>query len=427
MMSRTFLVLIFLCLTIHLECTAQYGFGSENRLSEQLVRQRWQSHQQINSTAGLSLIGAQWRGFTNVNFGFFRYPFTAQFNGTLRYGPLGGYVPDWNQAYDLLRVIQFARIQTDHLYVRVGPIEDLRLGIGHIVNHYRSSTSWDERKVGAEISWGMERFTLQGFTADLFFNNLLGFRASADFILDLKIGINYSNHLPTDLIAWSIDIEREVFETARIVFAPYASYARYSRYGEGLGFGADVRSSGFLDLLSFRLRVGAFYNSQGFIPGYIGTLFSVNNPRNRIIRSTSDLENLSPKSFAGVPLEIARGVNDLLTEFELQVQNTFWLAYSWRRHFGGQPLSELYFRLFVRGGEFFTLEVGIDRLGERGFTDIFTPFSEQSALFFATVLRVRQSIFLRTEARYTFEPVDTVPDYLVQRRFEPSLGVRFNL
>lgn len=426
-LSRFFQVLICMCSITYLECTAQSGFGSEKHLSEQLVRQRWQSHQQVNTMAGLSLIGSQWRGFTSVHLGYFRYPFSAKLDGTLRYGPLGGYTPDWDNAYDLLRVIEFARIQTDHLYIRIGPIQDLRLGIGHIVNHYRSSTSWDDRTVGAEMSWDAKKISIQGFTADLLLNNLIGVRATADVFLGIKIGVNYSNHLPSDLIAWSLDLEREVFETARVVFAPYVSFARYPKHGEGLAFGADVRSSGFLDLLSFRLRVGAFYNSEGFIPGYIGTLFSVNNPTNRIIRNNSDIEILSHDSFSGILLEESRGINDLLTEFELQIQDTFWLAYSWRRHFGGQPLSELYFRLFVRGGQYFTLEVGVDRLGERVFGNIFSAFSEQSSLMFATVLRVSHSIFLHTEARYTFEPIDDIPNYLVQRRFEPTLGIRLNL
>jgi len=426
-MYRIFLMIISLCCTVCIECTAQSGFGFENHLSEQHVKQNWQSRQHINTTTGLSLIGAQRRGFTTVNLNFYRYPFAARLQGTLRYGPHEAYAPDWDQTYDLIRVIQFARIHTDRFYARIGPIQDIRLGIGHIVNHYRSSTSWDERRIGAEVSWSMKRFTIQTFTSDVLLNNLIGARAAIHLMRDISLGVNYSIHLPTELTAWSIDIEHEVFEKASIVFAPYVSYARYHSHGEGLGFGADVRSSKLLDLLSFRLRVGAFYNSQGFIPGYIGTLFSVSNPTNRIISNPSGLENVASENFSGLLLKEARGVNDLLTEFEIQILDRFWLAYSWRRHFGGQPLSELYFRLFVKRGDYSILEVGIDRLGERVFTDIFSPFSEQSALLFATVFRIRQSIFLRTEARYTFEPIDTVPNYLVQRRFEPSLGIRYNL
>ncbi len=397
-----------------------------NQLSEILVRQRWQTHRQISGMAGFSLIGPQWRGIALLNLEVARHPFGIQLRGDMRQGPLGRYNPDWDEAYDILRLIRYARIQTDQLYVRIGHIRDLRLGIGHVVNHYRSSTSWDARTIGLELAWTNGRVGFSGFTADLFLDNLVGGRVSLDLPYASQLGINYASHSPTKLAAWSIDLESEIFETARVVFAPYASYAWYTTYGDGLALGADIRSSGFLDVLSFRLRVGAFYSSRHFIPGYIGTLFSVSNPRNRIIRGDSDLEHIKPSDFTGLTLEEARGVNDLLTELELQLGESFWIAYSWRRHFGSQPLSEFYFRLFMRNSTFNHLEVGVDRLGERRFSDIFTAFSEQSALLFATVIQIRGSIFLRAEARYTFEPIGSGLHYLVQRRFEPTLGFQTN-
>ncbi|MCY3593669.1 MAG: hypothetical protein OXH01_00310 [Bacteroidetes bacterium] len=406
------------------DCIAQSGFGGMNQLSEKLVEQRWQTHRQLDVMGGVSLIGAQWRGLALLNLEAANYPFALRLRGSARQGPLGRYAPDWDEAYDFLRLIQFARVQADNHYARIGPIRDMRHGIGHVVNHFSSSASWDARTIGAELAWARGIFEFSGFTADVLFNNLVGARVSLDLPYTSELGINYANHHPTNLTAWSIDLQSELFETGRIAFAPYVSYAWYTRYGDGLAFGADVRSLGFLDILSFRIRVGAFYNSRHFIPGYIGTLFSVNNSQNRIIRSGADLQRIASGDFAGLLLQEARGVNDLLTEFELQIRDTFWIAYSWRRHYGAQRLSELYFRLFMKAGDYFNLEVGVDRLGERTFADVFTAFSEQSALIFATDLRIRGSIFLRTEARYTFEPIDPVPHYLVQRRFEPTLGIR---
>lgn len=408
------------------KCVAQDNIGGMSELSEQLVRQRWQTHRQLDVMGGISLIGAQWRGLALLNLEVASYPFGVRLTGGVRQGPLGHYVPDWNEAYDFLRLIQFVRVETNHVYARIGPIRDLRHGIGHVVNHYNSGASWDDRTIGAELTWSGRILELNGFAADLMLDNLVGARAGLDLPYASKLGINYAHHSPTDLSTWSIDLQSELFETGRIAFAPYISYAWYTQYGDGLAFGADVRSSGFLDLLSFRIRVGAFYNSRHFIPGYVGTLFSVSNAQNRIIRSDTDLQNIVLGDYAGLTLQEARGVNDLLTEFELQIRDRFWIAYSWRRHYGAQRLSELYFRLFMRGGNYFNLEAGIDRLGERKFADIFTSFSEQSSLIFATALRIRGAIFLRTEARYTFEPIEPVPHYLVQRRFEPTLGVRMN-
>ena len=406
---------------------AQDGFGAINSLSEKLVHQRWQTQNRFNALAGVSLIGAQWRGLVLLNWDFADYPFAGRLRGSMRQGPLGRYTPDWDEAYDLLRIIQFARIRTDNLYVRLGPIKDMRLGIGHIVNHYNSSISWDMRTVGTELAWTGGPVEVSGFSSDVRLNDVFGGRASLELPYDSKLGINYTNHDRTDLTAWSIDLQVAVFETGRIVFAPYASYAWYTRHGDGLAFGADVHSAGFLDLLSFKLRVGAFYNSRHFIPGYVGQLFAVSNSHNRIIRNEADLDDLAQDDFAGITLGEARGVNDLLTAFSLQIRESFWVEYSWRRHFGPQPLSELHFRLFVKRGPYFILEVGVDRLGERTFLGIFNPFAEQSGLTFATTLHIRKAFFLHTEARYTFEPIESSPHYLVQKRFEPLVGIRVNL
>ncbi|MXZ05042.1 MAG: hypothetical protein F4Y90_06015 [Rhodothermaceae bacterium] len=87
----------------------------------------------------------------------------------------------------------------------------------------------------------------------------------------------------------------------------------------------------------------------------------------------------------------------------------------------------MHFRLFVKRGPYFILEVGVDRLGERTFLGIFNPFAEQSGLTFATTLHIRKAFFLHTEARYTFEPIESGPHYLVQKRFEPLVGIRVNL
>jgi len=420
-MIRILILLLFLFRATHVQCFAQEGFGSENLLSEQ---QHWQPHQFIQPMTGLSLIGTQWRESASMNLRYANDPFSVLLSGKMRYGSMGRYSSDWDELYDVLRVITFFRIKTDHLYARIGPIQDMRLGIGHIVNHYRSSASWDKRMIGAEMDWKFQRFTIQGFTSDLLLNDLIGGRVALQFLSDATLGMNYSHHLPTEIAAWSVDLTHELFKTSSIAFAPYVSYAWYTRYGDGLAFGADVRSSWIFDFLNFRIRVGAFYSSRNFIPGYIGTLFHVSNSHSRILRRGAKVEKITPDDFVGLTLNEARGVNDLLTEFQLQIMNSFWIAYSWRRHFGGQPLSELYFRLSFRGRRNFQMDLGIDRLGVHTYTDVFRPFSEQSTLLFSTIIPIRKTIFFHTELRYTFEPVGAIPHYLVQRRFEPTLGVQ---
>ena len=414
-MIRVLTLLLIVFPVIHHASIAQEGFGSEHLLSEQQPRK---SYQLIHSQAGFSLMDTHWRGLSTISIYYANDLFSALLSGRMTYGRMGRYTPDWDELYDVFRVIQYLRIHTDNLYVRIGPIQDVRLGIGHIVNHYRSSASWDTRMVGAEINWRHQWFTLQGFTSDLLLNDLIGSRVTVQFPPDMIFGINYANHLSTETMAWSIDVDHELFQTGRIAFAPYVSYAWYTQYGDGLAFGADVRSSWIWDFLNFRFRIGAFYSSRHFIPGYIGTLFHVSNSHNRILRRGTD------DDFTGITLKEARGVNDLLTEFQLQIMDSFWLAYSWRRHFGGQPLSELYFRLSFRGRRHFQMDLGIDRMGVHTFTDVFRPFSEQSALQFSITIPIIKKAFLHTDVIHSFEPVGPMPHYRVQKRFEPTLGIQ---
>ncbi|MCY4001640.1 MAG: hypothetical protein OXF84_12660 [Bacteroidetes bacterium] len=422
-MIRILTLLLLLFHVTHLRGFAQEGFGSEHLLSEQ---QHSQSYQIVHSQSGLSLIGTQWRGLASMNLHYAKDPFALQLRGRVTYGRQGHYTPDADELYDVLRVIQFLRIKTEHLYVRIGPIQEMRLGIGHTVNHYRSSTSWDARMIGSEIHWNHQRFTMQGFTSDLLLNDLIGGRVAVQLPSEFTLGVNYSNHFPTNLTAWSVDIKHALFRTGKIAFAPYVSYANYTQYGDGLAFGADIQSAWIWDVLKFRFRVGAFYSSRHFIPGYIGALFHVSNSHNRILKRGSDITAVTPDDFSGISLKEARGVNDLLTEFQLQIMDSFWLAYSWRRHFGGQPLSEFYFRLSFRGRRHFRMDLGIDRLGVHTFGDVFRPFSEQSTLLFSTIIPIINNIFLHTDVMYTFEPVGSMPHYRVQRRFESTLGIQIH-
>ncbi len=430
--ARNAALLLVICFLAPPAVAQPTPFGSEGDLREQLQPQWWRREKALFAMGGLSLIGAQWRAAASARLELVTRPVTMRLIGTLRAGPLGRYAPDVDEPYDILRLVDFARYnapQSRPIHLRVGLLDGMRLGIGHVVNFYSTSVAWDRRTVGAEFSYGGRALTIAAFTGDVLLGGIAGGRVTAHPLFfsrglsarTTQLGVNYViDRAPNArLEAYSADLQVELFATGGVGFAPYLSYAWYPDYGDGLAFGADLHAAEFLDLVTFRLRIGVFYNSRQFIPGYVGSLYSVHNVHARILKASGN-------GVAGVPIQESRGANDLLTEFKLEVAPSFSLWYYYRRHFGSQALSEFHFRLFVQSGSRLRFEVGIDKLGTAGFLGIFEDFDDQSALVFGTDYRILGPFYLHVLARYSFELVARVdaPRYLVQRRFEPFAGVR---
>ena len=392
---------------------------------------------------GLSLIGAQWRAASSATLDIVTRPITARLNGTVRLGPLGIYGKDTDEPYDLLRLLAFARYNTPRqkpVHFRIGLIDGMRLGIGHVVNFFSSSAAWDDRTVGSEFIWAGRVAEVAGFTDNVLLDGVMGsrlalrpFAASRPLYLrSAQLGFNYVTDrskrtgLDPRLEAFNLDLQFDLFQSG-VTFAPFGSYAWYPDFGDGLAFGADLHSTDFLDLFSFRLRIGAFYNSAHFIPGYVGALYTVHNLRTRIVKSGADLGDLHSQDLAGIDLAASRGASDLLTEFKIVFIRGFSLWYYYRHHFGRQRLSEFHFRLFLQYSEGLRIEVGVDKNGAAGFLGVFDKFGDQSALVFGADYRLAGPLFLYVRAWYSFELIGgaEAPRYLVQRRFEPFTGLRF--
>ena len=404
-------------------------FGARDLLSEQSQRPSLFQHRSIVPMVGLSLIGPQWRAAGGFRLDSASDRAAVRLNGRWRLGPLGAYEPDLDEWYDILRLISFARLDYHATYARVGPLKNMRLGhIGHIVNYYSTETDWDSRTIGTELALTRGPLTLEAFTGDILLSSVSGGRLIFRLPKRAHLSANYALHPRQDLHAWSVDIHSDLFAQGAIVFAPFVSYARYRRYGESIAFGGDLRADEFIDLFSLSLRMGAFYNSQRFIPGYIGTLYDVQNQQARIVKSEANLDHLSENDLAGVPLHQAHASHQLFTELNLKVGRSFWFRYYWQQHFGAQPLSALHLRLFMRTGEYFEFGLGMDQLGKRDFWSLFNALEEQSALAFETTFRLVGLLMIHIEARYSFEALQEAeaPRYLNQRRFEPLAAVRID-
>lgn len=421
--------------------------GSEDDPRENTKYVWWKRENTFDVMAGPSLIGAQWRAVGSVGLNIDSRSVTARLSGTLRQGVYGVYEPDLNQLYDALRLIEFARYNppaNSSFYLRFGPISRLTLGTGHVVNFHNSNIVWDDRTVGAESRWNLGALHVSAFTDDLLLRGMMGGRAAIHPLQALRdpqfrslsAGFSYVTDRSTwgdslpDLTAYNVDVGLDLLNSGDIVLSPFASYAWYSHYGRGIGVGADLWSLNFIDLARFRFRFALYYNGDRFIPGYVGSFYMVNNTRDRIVNSIDIPEIGQQEPLIGLALDDAVGGNDLVTELRLLLFERFEFWYYFRRHYGSQRLSEYHLRLFVQAQNRFRLDVGLDRGDLSGFLSLFSQLSEQTGLVFNTEYRLVGPFWIHIRSRYTYEQVGQEPEsgarYVVQRRFEPMMGVRVN-
>ncbi|HET6569690.1 MAG TPA: hypothetical protein VFG50_17115 [Rhodothermales bacterium] len=421
--------------------------GSEDDPRETTRYVWWRRENVLDVMAGPSLIGAQWRVGASIGLNVDTRSVAARLSGSLHEGIYGLYEPDVNQLYDVLRLIEFARYNppaNSSFYFRIGPINRLTLGTGHVVNFHNSNMAWDDRTVGAESRWDVGPLQLSAFTDDLLLRTVMGGRAAIHplgmlrdpQVRSVSVAFSYVTDRATwrdsvpDLTAYNVDAEMNLLTSGDIVLSPFASYAWYSHYGQGIGVGADLWSLNFIDLARFRFRFALYYNGDRFIPGYVGSFYMVNNTQDRIVNSVELLEGGEAEHLVGLTLGDAVGGNDLVTELRLLLFERFEFWYYFRRHYGIQRLSEYHLRLFIRVQDRLKLDVGLDRGDLSGFLSLFSRLSDQTGLVFNMEYRLIGPLWTYVRSRYTYEQVGqdllNGDRYVVQRRFEPMVGVRFS-
>ena len=385
----------------------------------------------VTALGGLSLVGARWHAAGSGLYEGTVRSISARLRTTLRAGTGGAPGSNADEWYDALRVVEDARLhlRQDHpLLFRVGLIENLRMGPGHIVNFFSSSTAWDDRTVGGMVAYSADAVRLEMFTENLLMDGVAGGRITIRPLANqamlatrsASLGFSATADWQTDLRGYSTDLQFDLFESGSILFAPFASYAWYDNLGDGLAIGATVYSSGFLGLISFGLRVAAFYNRRGFLPGYVGSFYGVHNKEDRIVQADR------PDQLAGVTLEQRVSGNDLLTEFRLAIGEDFEFWTSFRKHFGAHRLSEYHLRMELEASRVLRVSLGMDLGGLNSIFSVLNDFGDQTALVLVVDYRLAGPLYLNATTRYSFERIDD-NRFLVQRRFEPLTGLRWKL
>jgi hypothetical protein len=389
------------------------------------------------------LIGPDWHTAAGATFAYYGSRLSARFEGTVRTGVEGAYKPDVDGFYDLLRLVSFARSNsnTRTLYLRAGPTNRLRLGTGHVVNFFSTDNVWDDRTVAVEAHWPGRLFDVGAFSDDVRMNRVVGGRVSMRPLFwareenarSFEVGASYvtdrREQMGSPLVsAYTFDLRFTAVNIGDILLQPFAAFSSYRNAGSGLGVGGELASDNFIDVARFRLRLAVYVSGDGFIPGYVGSFYRVSNPNARILKS-EDFDNDSTGAVVGTVLAEAEGSTSLETEIRLLFFDRFELWYSFRRYFGGRPLSESHIRLFFRTGRI-AAQISQDRGGLSSFFALFDDLGDQTTLNFRTDYHVSGGLWIFVRAIYSYEETQPASDgsdrFVVQRRFEPYTGLRFS-
>ena len=419
-----------------------FRFGSADDPAEQVQRVWWRRERHLETWGGTSLIGAHWRLGTRWVFTFVTRSLTGRLDAALRTGLYGTYRPDFDSPYDALRVIDFLRYNPPRyrpVHLRLGPLTRTRLGTGHVVDFFNTTTAWDDRTVGLELGWSDRLIDVEFFAADVLPDQVAGLRlglrpffwAADPRTQSFTLGFSYVRdpafRRHARLEAFNFDLTFNTLRARTVALMPFMSLAHYRHYGSGLRLGVAFQSPYFADLMTFQFRLGLDYDGEAFIPGFVGPFYPVQNLQARILDADAYPD---ATRYAGVTLDEARGGNAFFTEIHLLFPRSFELWYFFRRHYGTQRLSTFHLRLFLRTREL-QFQTGISRAGLDDFFSLFQKMGDQSWLLFEVRYRLGRMLWLLVHARYTFERLETAPDgtrrYLVQRRFEPMAGFRWTL
>ncbi len=427
--------------------SSPFDFGSGDNPTEVITRSPQGTAFRVDAFGGPSFLGVRWRTGFGIDADAAAGPFSLGLSGRLRVGDSGIYDPDTDETYDLLRLVRYARFDPSPsvpVYARVGPLANTTLGTGHLVHSFQTITAWDERSVGAEVALQLPFVRLAGFADDVRLDGLVGGRATVTpfagsfrpRVRSLQIGATAVTDLglssASSTTAFSLDTRFAFLRVGDFALSPFASYARFAEYGDSFGAGAEFASEELIGLGRVGATLGLFRSSDQFIPGYFNAFYSVSNPEARIWNADAFYRDV-PDETVGTALAEAQGGTSVYFGLRALVFRAFEFATYVRRDYSDDPLSEAGLRLVVSpgGGNPFRLVFDVQRQGRTSFWSLFGDFRDQNTLTFHLDYAVTGPAWIFIRSRYGFTRVADGPDgterYLVERRFEPFVGVRLLL
>lgn len=420
-------------------------FGSADAPAEAPPLDVRPTEARISVLGGPAYIGAEWQTGLGLELEAAAGPFSTQIGGRFHAGVDGLYEPETDELYDLVRAIRHARFDPTPalpLYARVGPLERVTLGTGHLVRSFQTTSAWDERTIGIESAVRFPFIEAAAFASDVRFNGLVGGRVGTTPFGDdrqtglpsLALGATALTDLGLEdslaTTAVSLDARFDVLRLGDFALSPYATYATFLEYGSGFGAGVEFGGRNLGDFGRLVATAGFFVSGDRFIPGYFNAFYPLANPESAILSADAFYDD-APNVTVGTPLAEADGGTSLVFGLNALVFGSFELATYVRRSYTDAELSEAGFRIALTPGrgERFRFLFDVQRQGRTSLWSLFGDFRDQNVLLFHIDYALAGPARLFIRSRYGYRRVndasDGQPRYLVERRFEPLVGVRF--
>ena len=424
------------------------GFGSADDLFERGSGGDDTDGAAVALFGGVAYLPDTWRGAVRGEVEASSGPVSAAAAATLHPAAGGLYGPESDELYDVVRAVAYVRLNPaagQPVYARLGPTERLTLGAGALARAYRTTTAWDERTLGAEASVETRRFAAAAFADDVRLGGVVGGQAEVRTPLGigpraglrlaglrLSVGAVHDLGLPSrgdsSLTGVEATLRGDVAggrfaAEAPFGLSPFVTAARYLGHGSTFGAGADLDLFRSSTALRAHVRAAVFVSTTRFVPGHVGPFYAVSNAGERIVADAAG------QVFLGTPLDSLRSGVDVVFDVRLLAFGRFEVSQHIRRHVGADRASAYGVRLAARLPRRARAELAVERQGFRGLWSFVRGLGDENALVLdvaAPVGRVAQA-FVRS--RYGYRRLDAAGPgrFLVERRFEPLVGVRVDL
>ncbi len=393
-----------------------------------------------------------WRGALRAEAYLMRGRLSAGLGATVHPGAGGLYGPEADDLEDLARAVEYIRWNATagrRSYARLGPTQQVTLGSGALVRRYRTTTAWDERALGVEGAVDGRRVRLAGFVDDVLgldgvvggeasvqtrasVGPLDGLRATLALVHDLG-GAGVSGD--SSLTGGELTVSGRYGRTGPLALRPFATHARYLGHGSTLGGGVEVGVDNLGDALRANAMAAVFVSTDDFVPGHVGPFYAISNATDRIVDDASFF-SLGADALAGTQLDsVGTGV-DVVLDLRVVAFGRLELSQHLRRHIGDERASAFSLRLAGRLPGQGRLAFELERQDFRGFLDLLGDLGALNSLTLDVQLPVGSSGVAYVRSRYGYRRLtaDDGPAYadgparfLVERRFEPLVGLRVSL
>ncbi|MEM6784654.1 MAG: hypothetical protein AAF624_13075 [Bacteroidota bacterium] len=408
---------------------------------------------EIALLGGPSFIDDRWRAFGGIEA---RLSTTRLGVGVLipgRTGVSGIYEEDYDEPYDALRRLLHLRLNptaTSPVYLRLGPIEQMRLGTGLLLDGFATTAAWEERTVGAEAAVRVGAVSLAGFVEDVRLDGLIGAqlafeplrrvtgplertRLTLEGTYDLALA-DVRADAPADSVALPLAVGATLQVPLRgevLTVGPYASGGYQWERGASVEIGIEALAVRFADLVDVQARLGVY----GYEGGVRVAPFDAFYPLLRsgeIVQANPFYEAPgAPQRSAVLAVDSIEAGGGVHVDVQMRLGESLLLAQTVRLPTDGQPLGAHRLRAAYATSQGLRFIFAFERGGVRTLGDIFQGFdADLTTLRFDVDYPVTRRIVARMRARYGFRrlPTDEVGHpaaYLVERRFEPTVGFRF--